>query len=201
MGLLNFNLFLIRFSKLGNNILLQQLFQNPLVKVKREELSELINDKKESMKLKTILFTSLVTLSSFTTINDTESVSLTHELLYEQIIEKNIKYPEVVFAQAVLESGHFKAPLFISQNNLFGMKVPKKRETTAINKGNKGYAKYLNWSSSIDDYLLWQQFTLKNKSGLTKSQYLSLLGKIYAKDKNYVSTLKRVMGKHKKILE
>jgi flagellum-specific peptidoglycan hydrolase FlgJ len=140
-------------------------------------------------------------LTSFTTINKTESVSITHELLYEQITEKNIKFPEVVFAQAVLESGHFKAPIFTTKNNLFGMKVPKKRETTAINKGKKGYAKYHSWDSSIDDYLLWQEFTLKNKSQLTKSQYLSLLGKIYAKDKKYISSLKRVISEHKSILD
>jgi len=153
------------------------------------------------MKLRTILFASLLILTSFTTINKTESVSITHELLYEQIIEKNIKFPEVVFAQAVLESGHFKAPIFTTKNNLFGMKVPKKRETTAINKGKKGYAKYHSWDSSIDDYLLWQEFTLKNKSQLTKSQYLSLLGKIYAKDKKYISSLKRVISEHKSILD
>lgn len=153
------------------------------------------------MKLRTILFASLLILTSFTTINKTESVSITHELLYEQIIEKNIKFPEVVFAQAVLESGHFKAPIFTTKNNLFGMKVPKKRETTAINKGKKGYAKYHSWDSSVDDYLLWQEFTLKNKSQLTKSQYLSLLGKIYAKDKKYISSLKRVISEHKSILD
>ncbi len=153
------------------------------------------------MKLRTILFASLLILTSFTTINKTESVSITHELLYEQITEKNIKFPEVVFSQAVLESGHFKAPIFTTKNNLFGMKVPKKRETTAINKGKKGYAKYHSWDSSIDDYLLWQEFTLKNKSQLTKSQYLSLLGKIYAKDKKYISSLKRVISEHKSILD
>lgn len=153
------------------------------------------------MKLRTILFASLMMLTSFTTINNTESVSITHKLLYEQITEKNIKYPEVVFAQAVLESGHFKAPIFTTKNNLFGMKVPKKRETTAVNKGKKGYAKYNTWECSVDDYLLWQDFTLKNKNNLTKNQYLSLLGKIYAEDKDYVLTLKQVMSKHKKILD
>lgn len=153
------------------------------------------------MKLKKILFVSLVVLCSFTTKNNPEPVLLTHELLYEVINEKNIKHPEVVFAQAIIESGHFKSPLFISKNNLFGMKVPKKRETTAVNKGNKGYAKYHSWDSSVDDYLLWQEFTLKNKNELTKTQYLSLLGKIYAKDKNYITSLKRVMNKHKEILQ
>jgi uncharacterized FlgJ-related protein len=152
------------------------------------------------MKLKTILFALLLVLMSFTTRKETESVSLTHVLLYEQINQKNIKFPDIVFAQAVLESGHFKSPLFINQNNLFGMKVPKKRETTATNKGNKGYAKYIDWDSSIDDYLLWQQFTLKNKSELTKDQYMSLLSRIYAEDKNYVLLLKNVMKKHQKIL-
>lgn len=140
-------------------------------------------------------------LCSFTTKNNPEPVLLTHELLYKVINEKNIKHPEVVFAQAVIESGHFKSPLFINKNNLFGMKVPKKRETTAVNKGNKGYAKYHSWDSSVDDYLLWQEFTLKNKNELTKTQYLSLLGKIYAKDKNYITSLKRVMNKHKEILQ
>lgn len=153
------------------------------------------------MKLKKILFVSLVVLCSFTTKNNPEPVLLTHELLYEAINEKNIKHPEVVFAQAVIESGHFKSPLFINKNNLFGMKVPKKRETTAVNKGNKGYAKYHSWDSSVDDYLLWQEFTLKNKNELTKTQYLSLLGKIYAKDKNYITSLKRVMNKYKEILQ
>jgi uncharacterized FlgJ-related protein len=153
------------------------------------------------MKFKKILIASLIMFSSFTTINKEESLGITNQLLYEQINEKNIKFPEVVFAQAVLESGHFKAPIFIHKNNLFGMKVPKKRETTAINKGTKGYAKYNTWECSVDDYLLWQEFTLKNKNQLTKSQYLELLGRIYAKDVNYISSLKRVMSKHKKILE
>lgn len=152
------------------------------------------------MKLRTILFASLLMLTSFTTIKETESVSLTHELLYEQINQKNIKFPDIVFAQAVLESGHFKAPLFINKNNLFGMRIPKKRETTAVNKGKKGYALYENWDSSIDDYLLWQEFTLKNRGNLTRSQYFALLGKVYASDKRYVTSLKRVISEHQEIL-
>ena len=144
------------------------------------------------MKLKTILFALLLVLMSFTTRKETESVSLTHVLLYEQINQKNIKFPDIVFAQAVLESGHFKSPLFINQNNLFGMRAPKKRETTAINKGKKEYALYNDWDSSIEDYLLWQEFTLKNKGNLTRSQYFALLSRVYASDKRYVTSLKRV---------
>lgn len=152
------------------------------------------------MKLKTILFASLLALTSFTTTKETEYVSLTHELLYEQINQKNIKFPDIVFAQAVLESGHFKSQLFINQNNLFGMKAPKKRETTAINKGKKEYALYNDWDSSIEDYQLWQEFTLKNKGNLTRSQYFALLSRVYASDKKYVSSLKRVIIDNQEIL-
>ena len=152
------------------------------------------------MKLKTILFASLLALTSFTTTKETEYVSLTHELLYEQINQKNIKFPDIVFAQAVLESGHFKSQLFINQNNLFGMKAPKKGETTAINKGKKEYALYNDWDSSIEDYQLWQEFTLKNKGNLTRSQYFALLSRVYASDKKYVSSLKRVIIDNQEIL-
>ena len=152
------------------------------------------------MKLRTILFASLLALTSFTTTKETESVSLTHELLYEQINQKNIKFPDIVFAQAVLESGHFKSQLFINQNNLFGMRAPKKRETTAINKGKKEYALYNDWDSSIEDYQLWQEFTLKNKGNLTRSQYFALLSRVYASDRKYVSSLKRVIIDNQEIL-
>ena len=41
---------------------------------------------------------------------------------------------------------------------------------------------------------------LKNKNDLTKKEYLALLGKVYAQDKRYVSSLKRVIEQHKDIL-
>ena len=152
------------------------------------------------MKLKTILFASLLALSSFTTTKQKEFITLTHEVLYEQIIQKDIKFPDIVFAQAVLESGHFKSQLFLNNNNLFGMKTPKRRETTAINKGKSGYALYKSWDSSVDDYRLWQEFTLKNKEDITEKEYFSLLGRVYASDKSYVETLKKVIIEHQEIL-
>jgi flagellum-specific peptidoglycan hydrolase FlgJ len=152
------------------------------------------------MKLKLILFASLFVLSSFTVKKETEPVSLTHEVLYEQINELKIKFPDIVFAQAVLESGHFQSQLFINQNNLFGMKAPKRRETTAVNKGKQGYALYDTWTSSLYDYQLWQQSMLKNRENTTRSQYFALLGRVYASDKKYVSSLKRVISQNQEIL-
>ena len=133
------------------------------------------------------------------TIQNTQE-SISHESLYEQIIKFGIKFPDVVFAQAVLESGNFTSKLFQSANNLFGMKIPSKRESTAIGQTKSGYSKYDDWNFSVYDYFLWQEYMLKKHGDLTKSQYLALLGKIYAEDKKYVSSIKRVIGEHQRIL-
>jgi uncharacterized FlgJ-related protein len=106
----------------------------------------------------------------------------------------------VVFAQAVLESGQFTSRLFKSANNLFGMKIPSIRESSANGKTKSGYSSYEDWEFSVYDYSLWQNFLLKNKGDLTKNQYFSLLGRIYASDKKYVTLLKRIINQHRKIL-
>src|SRR6187402_1570007 len=42
--------------------------------------------------------------------------------LKEYLLQLNIKFPNIVLAQAELESGHFKSVMFKENNNLFGMK-------------------------------------------------------------------------------
>jgi hypothetical protein len=109
--------------------------------------------------------------------------------LYEQIIKAGVKFPEIVFAQAVLESAHFKSSLFERGNNLFGMQYPKKRETTAISSIN-GYSKYENWHESVYDYKLWQDFLFDKRGELTQDQYFAYLHRWYAEDKKYVAKVK-----------
>lgn len=160
------------------------------------------------MKLKTFLLTGMLLLGTIATkaqekqvqIESNTQESISKESLYEQIIKYGIKFPDIVFAQAVLESGAFTSKLFKTANNLFGMKVPTKRETSSVGKTQSGYSKYTDWNLSVYDYFLWQDYMLKNKSELTKNQYLALLGKVYATDKRYVSSLKRVIGEHQHIL-
>lgn len=162
------------------------------------------------MKRKKFLLTGLLLLGTMTIkaqekqvqpLFQTHSNVLTKRGLYEQIIKHGIKYPDIVFAQALLESGEFTSKLFKTANNLFGMKVPGKRESARIGETRSGYSKYQNWIFSIYDYSLWQEHILKNKGDLTKSQYFALLGKVYATDKKYVNSLKRVIGEHQHILE
>lgn len=116
---------------------------------------------------------------------------VTKKKLYEQIIKFGIKFPDIVFVQSMIESGELTSKLFKTANNMFGMKFPSVRETTAIGKTNGGYSIYEDWNFGVYDYFLWQDHMLRNRTEITKSQYLSLLGRVYAEDPNYVSKVKK----------
>lgn len=126
--------------------------------------------------------------------------TLTKKGLYEQIIKHGIKFPDVVFAQAMIESGDLTSRLFKSANNMFGMKFPGSRKTTAIGKTKGGYSKYEHWNFGVYDYFLWQDYVLRKKNNITKSQYLEILGRVYAKDPNYVGKVKQKILQYKHIL-
>lgn len=110
--------------------------------------------------------------------------------LYSYIVSIDIKYPKVVLAQAKLESSHFNSKIFRENNNLFGMKLPLVRKTTAIGE-NRGHSVYSTWRSSVDDYKLWQNAMLHRAN--TQEKYLAYLQRNYAQDKNYIKQLKRMI--------
>jgi hypothetical protein len=155
------------------------------------------------MKLKTVLLTLALITGLLVPIKSGESTSrldsndpnpfnINYIKLYEQIILSGVKFPEIVFAQAVLESAHFKSSLFTRASNLFGMKVPTKRESTAIGSTN-GYSKYENWHESIYDYKLWQEFLFSKRGELSKTEYFAYLKKWYAADTKYVTKVQKKM--------
>lgn len=108
------------------------------------------------------------------------------ENMMRLIYDLNIAHPDIVIAQAIIESGNFKSNIFKENNNLFGMKMPKYRKTTAIGI-NRGHAVYKNWRESVIDYALWQGERAKYS---TANQYLRRL-KSYATDANYISKIKQ----------
>lgn len=112
------------------------------------------------------------------------------EALLQQLKSLNVQHIEIVFAQAVLESGNFNSKLFVESNNMFGMTIANKRPT--LNTGTGLYASYKNWKHSVIDYTLFQTAYMRN---LSKDEYLKKLGKFYAEDKEYVSKLKQIMLK------
>jgi uncharacterized FlgJ-related protein len=116
--------------------------------------------------------------------------------VYEELLRLNVKFPDIVLAQAILESGHFISKIAKQNNNLFGMRMPKVRKTTAI--GQKyGYARYHNWKDSVKDYKLWQEALLKKYPSMTRSQYKSYIDRIYSTGKNYISKINLIIQKNK----
>jgi uncharacterized FlgJ-related protein len=124
-------------------------------------------------------------------LNDQENASFTPQQLYDYIKELNIKYPEIVFAQAVLESGNFKSAIFRSNHNLFGMKEAGKRIRTC--KGTEmNHAYYDSWKQSVLDYAFYQASYLNDIK--TESQYLDYLDNNYAEIGNYKTRVNLVIS-------
>lgn len=98
----------------------------------------------------------------------------------------NLKFPDIVFAQAKLETGNFTSDLFLNANNCFGMKFPRKRTTWA--KGEyKGHAKYRNIEDCIKDYKIWQKTYTHT---MTRKEYLEYIDAVYSEVNDYVKRLK-----------
>lgn len=118
--------------------------------------------------------------------------------VYQQIVSMGIKFPDLALAQAILESGNFKSKIAIQNNNFFGMRLPKSRQTTAVGQ-KSGYARYLSWKDSVRDFKMWQDSLFKKKPNMTRSQYLSYLNRIYSETPNYISQIRLIteINKHK----
>lgn len=123
------------------------------------------------------LIDSLQTVQFNQSIEKKSGKSFTEENLVTYLNEINIKFPDVVLAQAKLESGNFTSYLFRVNNNLFGMKKAGQRPTTTISV-NKKHAVYKNWQESVLDYALLQSTILPKVK--TKKQYIAYIGKNYA---------------------
>lgn len=63
---------------------------------------------------------------------------------------------KLIVAQAGFETGNFTSTIFLENKNLFGMKLPKIRKTTAIGEA-RGHAVYKSWEDSIKDYWLYNK--------------------------------------------
>lgn len=108
---------------------------------------------------------------------------LPQEGLMEALEYYEVKHPQIVYAQAVLETGHFKSNVCLNYNNLFGLYDSK----------NKDYYKFNHWAESIVAYKEWIQ-----KKYQPPNNYYVFLEEInYASDKEYISTLKSIVNNRK----
>lgn len=126
--------------------------------------------------------------------------SLDKQSVYDSIVQSGIKHPDIVFAQAVLESNSFSSKLARRYNNLFGMKKPSKRGTTAIGKTRRDYAIYSDWTESVKDYKLYQDFVFRRRE-MSRSEYLSWIRRTYSETPTYIQRLNRVLIEHNEIVK
>lgn len=90
----------------------------------------------------------------------------------------DVKFPQIVVAQALLETGYFTSRVCLENNNLFGLRRPS----------NGGYYSFNSWEESVKAYKDYVQY--KYKGG----NYYDFLNRIgYAEDKEYTSKIGRIV--------
>lgn len=105
------------------------------------------------------------------------SIESPEDGLKEALAYYDIKHPDIVYAQAVLETGHFTSRICTEDNNLFGLYDSK----------NKCYYKFNHWTESVIAYKKYIQY--KYKSG---DYYKFLKGLGYAENPEYTDMLKEL---------
>lgn len=90
------------------------------------------------------------------------------------------------------ESGHMTSKITKVNNNVSGMKLPKKRDTYAIGSDNNGYAYYNSVSDSIDDlYLYFNKYIVPKN--LSRQEAAKFLEKNYSMQKGYANRLLKLI--------
>lgn len=92
----------------------------------------------------------------------------------------DVKHPKIVYAQAILETGHFRSKVCQEYNNLFGL----------YNSSTKDYYKFSHWSESVVAYINYIQYRYK-----PPNDYYEFLERIgYAEDVDYIKKVKSIVN-------
>lgn len=110
--------------------------------------------------------------------NNESLPELTIPNLIAEIKKNNIKFPRIVLAQAILETGWFKSSVCRNKHNLFGLTNPR----------TKDYYEFNHWTESVRAYYTKVQYRYKG------GNYLLWLRDIgYAEDKGYIRAIIKVL--------
>ena len=121
-----------------------------------------------------------------------EKNKFTKEKFVDELKRLNIKYPHIVMAQSIIETGHWKSKIFKENHNLFGMKQANVRINTAVGTQNN-HAYYETWMESIYDYAFYSCRYLSRIR--TEAEYYAYLGANYAENPKYIEMVKSVVEK------
>ena len=95
----------------------------------------------------------------------------------------DIKFPEIVYAQARLESGNFKSKLFQTKNNFLGL----------YNSRIKDFYEFDHWTDCLLGYRDLLQF--KYNGDDNKETYYKFLKELpYAMDSEYIQKVRKIAG-------
>ena len=109
---------------------------------------------------------------------ETNAKELTIENLYAALKKHGIKYPKIVLAQAILETGHFRSRVCNEYNNLFGL------------RHSKGYFTFNHWEESVVAYRDKVQY--KHRENENYYAFLKRIG--YSTSKDYVRKVREIVG-------
>ena len=105
--------------------------------------------------------------------------------LKEALRYYGVKHPDIVYAQAVLETSYFKSSLCNNSNNLFGLYNSKKKK----------YYTFNHWKDCIVAYKEMVQYKYKGDTNKPPNDYYKFLSDIgYAKYPHYIKKLKRIVN-------
>lgn len=99
--------------------------------------------------------------------------------LIDYLKDLNVKYPLIALSQMKLESANGTSPIFKKNNNLFGMKMPGTRPTTALGIANN-HAKYAHWRQSVIDYAMWQAYVMNTENVSSEDAWLEYINRFYS---------------------
>lgn len=95
--------------------------------------------------------------------------------LYKYMKKAKIKFPELVWAQAMLESQWMSSPVFDRSDNLFGMKKSGWRPNLQVHKKGDPYSHFRSVKHCVLDYRLHQAYVLNVKDINSERAYLNKL--------------------------
>lgn len=96
----------------------------------------------------------------------------------------------LILAQADLESGGFTNRLAVEGNNVFSMRMPRQRQTTAVGtitaEGGAVFARYASLADGVRDYFIRQRYFDIPNTADPVAYMVATLESGYATDPNYL---------------